>query len=371
MDYLDKIPTHKTDVQMYKLTGNGSKLTRYIATTPETRIITNQPEIFGMTYTRALTYAVQKTLEALPEAEQFKQWPDYEANAIVLLRGGLNYGLRNALRKAYGYNKHSTTFIVSQRSKNPETNEWNADVQTYKQITIPKVVSFFLGDVIGTGTSIKKSLAALTKLMEEVNVRTVRKFVVLTLGCSAGEHVLEEYDTYLRKTYPDYEGMVVVYFEGRFTLATTDMNIKLIDPGTDFLRVGALLAPEFLLMQYDQVYYPLEKCTNYDAGNRAFDILLYKREVQEYWARMLQEANNGFTLYDALLQRFPDHYDTKEQFFDEKKKQWKNVSEGLINQIWLAHQQRWNSHFIEYAKTTDALKKICMLRLEMIQNHEC
>ena len=371
MDYLERIPTRKTDVQLYKLTGNGSKLTRYIATTPETRAITNQPEIFGMAYTRALTYAVQKTLEALPEAEQFKVWPDYEANAIVLLRGGLNYGIRNALRKAYGYNKHSTTFIISQRSKNPETNEWGAEVQTYKQITIPKVVSFFLGDVIGTGTSIKKSLTALTKLMEEVNVRTVRKFVVLTLGCSVGEHVLDEYDAYLRKTYPNYEGMVIVYFEGRFTLATADMKIRLIEPGTDFLRVDALLAPEFLLMQYDQIYYPLEKCTNYDAGNRAFDILLYKREVQEYWAKMLQEANNGFTLYDALMERFPEHYYSQEQFMNERKQHWKNVPEGLLQQLWLAHEQRWTPHFIEYAKTSDALKKICLLRLEMIQNHEC
>ncbi len=370
--YLEKIQSHKSDVQLYKLFGpNGTCITRYLVSTPETRIICNQPEIFGMEFTEKLHSAIRKTLEILPEAADFKQWPDYETNVISILRGGLNFGIREALAKAYGYNKHSTTYLISQRTKDTVTNTWHADVQTYKKITIPKVVSFFLGDVIGTGTSLREALAALDRIIDHINVRSVRRFVIITFGCYMAEKVLEEYDKRLRQKFLEYQGTTIIYFEGKFKLANNEMAIRLIDHGTDFLRKDCILTPEFALSQYDQLYYPLERCTIYDAGSRAFDILLYKAELQEYWAKMLQEANNGYTLFDALHDRFPDVYTSKREFFEEKKEKWRGINEGLLHQIWLAIEQRWNPSFREYAKTSEALKKICILRLEMIQNHEC
>lgn len=371
---LEKIPSHKTDVSLYQLHGpNGSQITRYLISTPETRMICNQPEIVGMEFTEKLHRAIRKTLEVLPEAEQFKQWPDYETNVISILRGGLNFGIREALAKAYGYNKHSTTYLISQRQKDTVTNKWHAEVQTYKKITIPKVVNFFLGDVIGTGTSVREALKTLKELMDMVNVRTVKHFTVMTFGSKNAEKVLEEWDAELRKKFPDYKGTIIIYFEGKFKLADNEIHkaIRLTDSGTDFLRRDCILTPEFALSQYDQVYYPLERCTIYDAGSRAFDILLYKAELQEYWAKMLQEANNGYTLFDALQERFPDTYASKEEFLEQKKQHWCGIHEGLLQQMWAAREQRWNPSFIEYAKTPDALKKTCILRLEMIQNHEC
>ncbi len=372
--HLEKIPSHKTDVQLYKLFGpNGSQITRYLVSTPETRAICNQPETFGMEFTEKLHTAIRKTFEVLPEAEQFKQWPDYETNVISILRGGLNFGIRESLAKAYGYNKHSTTYLISQRTKDPVTNKWSAEVQTYKKITIPKVVNFFLGDVIGTGTSLREALAALDKVIEQVNVRTVKRFTILTFGCYRAEKVLEEYDAQLRKKFLDYQGTTIIYFEGKFKLVNNEIasGIRLTDSGTDFLRRDCLLTPEFALSQYEQLYFPLERCTIYDAGSRAFDILLYKSELQEYWAKMLQEANNGYTLFDALQERYPDLYESKEAFIEEKKNLWHGISDNFLQQMWLAHEQRWNPAFIEYAKSPDALKKICILRFEMIQNHEC
>src|SRR3989338_6823148 len=245
--HLEKIPSHKTDVQLYKLFGpNGSQITRYLVSTPETRAICNQPEIFGMEFTEKLHTAIRKTLEVLPEAEQFKQWPDYETNVISILRGGLNFGIRESLAKAYGYNKHSTTYLISQRTKDPVTNKLSADVQTYKKITIPKVVNFFLGDIIGTGTSLREALAALDKVIGQVNVRTVKRFTVMTFGCYRAEKVLEEYDAQLRKKFPDYQGTTIIYFEGKFKLVNNEIasGIRLTDSGTDFLRRDCMLTPE-------------------------------------------------------------------------------------------------------------------------------
>ncbi len=326
-----------------------------------------------MEFTEKLHTAIRKTLEVLPEADQFKQWPDYETNVISILRGGLNFGIRESLAKAYGYNKHSTTYLISQRTKDPVTNKWSAEVQTYKKITIPKVVNFFLGDVIGTGTSLREALAALDKVIEQVNVRTVKRFTVMTFGCYRAEKVLEEYDAQLRKKFPDYQGTTIIYFEGKFKLVNNEIasGIRLTDSGTDFLRRDCMLTPEFALSQYEQAYFPLERCTIYDAGSRAFDILLYKAELQEYWAKMLSEANNGYTLFDALQDRYPDLYASQEEFMIEKKQLWHGISDNFLQQMWLAHEQRWNPAFIEYAKSPEALKKICILRLEMIQNHEC
>ena len=64
-------------------------LESYVATTPGTRAICNDPTVAGVRYTRLLREACTEILRALA--------PDvHESDAVVvnILRGGLNFGLR-------------------------------------------------------------------------------------------------------------------------------------------------------------------------------------------------------------------------------------------------------------------------------------
>jgi hypothetical protein len=95
-----------------------------------------------------------------------------------------------------------------------------------------------------------------------------------------------------------------VYLEGRFTLAAADTPVRIVLPGTDLLRRDALLAPEFTASQFDAVTHPLERCAIYDAGSRAFDVAAYLRDVRRYWHQVAELARNGFTLEEAIAERW-------------------------------------------------------------------
>jgi hypothetical protein len=75
--------------------------------------------------------------------------------------------------------------------------------------------------------------------------------------------------------------------------------------GTDLLRWPATVAPEFLESQAEDPAFPLERCTIYDAGSRAFNAPEYLEDVQEYWGQVKELAEKGMTYSDYLAQRIP------------------------------------------------------------------
>ena len=97
----------------------------------------------------------------------------------------------------------------------------------------------------------------------------------------------------------------MVYFEGIFGVAgpTTPLRIKI--DGTDLLRRDGIHAPEFDYSQYENPLYPLERCTIYDAGSRAFNIPEYIHDVIEYWEQVAALARSGVTYEDLVRERYP------------------------------------------------------------------
>ncbi len=79
---------------------------------------------------------------------------------------------------------------------------------------------------------------------------------------------------------------------------------------------------------------------------------------------MLQEAKKGYTLFDALQNHFPDQWKNKEDFLTKINIVWRCQDKETVEKIWNAHQIRWTRTFIEHAKTSEALKKLCIERLE-------
>ncbi|MCB0331306.1 MAG: hypothetical protein KDD70_16665 [Bdellovibrionales bacterium] len=283
----------------------GEKVTRYVVSTPETRAICNDPMIVGVRYTEMLKEACVKAFISLKEHSPV-QLVEEESVVLHLLRGGLNFGLREALQKSFGWNNHSSSFISAQRArKSDDPEEWHITEATYQKLYLPKRSTIFFGDVVATGTSLQ---FALERLLAQVESRgdELRNIIFFTIGGARSEEILKIVDKKCREIFPGYEHSVVLYFEGRFAVASAASQLRIKHTGTDLLRTNSALAPEFVESQYENPTYPLERCTIYDAGSRAFWLPDYLQDVRDYWQNTSELVKSGVDFEELLRERMPE-----------------------------------------------------------------
>ncbi len=287
------------ELSLYRIDREG-RVDAYVASTPESRAICNDPGVAGCNYTRLLRCACAKVLGVRPLELQEK-----ETVVVNILRGGLNYGLRDALAEAYGWNGHTTCFISAQRARNSaDSEDWHITENDYAKVYFPEQATLVIGDVVATGTSLRYALQELLRSALEQRVR-LRSILFFTFGGEKALEILEEIDRQCRELFLGYERTVLVYFEGCFTCAQADTPLSVRLTGTDLLRWHSLMAPEFVESQYEDPAYPLERCTIYDAGSRAFWLRDYVEDVIGYWRQNLQFAEQGMTFRQLLEERFP------------------------------------------------------------------
>ena len=277
------------------------RMRRFIASTPQTRRICNDPTVAGTHYTRALQQACTEVIRAFDF-----HLKEQETVVVNILRGALNFGLRDALTDALGWFRHNTSFISAQRVRNDQDPEsWHITENGYKKICFPQRASLVLGDVVATGTSLHYA-------MREIVNNAVRHhcqlsdIVFFTYGGEKAENIFCDIDCICRRLFPRYRQTYVVYFEGRFTVPDINTPLAIRLTGTDLLRYHALMAPEFVESQYEAPSYPLERCIIYDAGSRAFWIPEYADDVISYWRQNLELARGGYTFKSLLAERFPE-----------------------------------------------------------------
>ena len=292
-----------TDCAIHRIDGD-CPIDRYIASTPETRAIANDPRVMGVDYTRRLRRACTRILEGL--ARKGKTVLEEDQTIVYdILRGGLNFGLREALADAFHWNCHGGSFISAQRARMDDSPEnWHIVESEYSKVYMPKVASIVIGDVVATGTSLEHAVTALVTEAEKQGSR-IRSVVFFTYGGPRAEEILVSLDAMCRARFAAYEGTSLVYLEGRFVVPTpeTDLAIKLT--GTDLSRKDALMAPEFIESQYEDAAWPIQRCAIFDAGSRAFWTPEYKEDVHGYWTRVLALAGRGVTFPDLLEERCP------------------------------------------------------------------
>lgn len=282
------------DCSVYLVSESGPRV--YLVSTPETRAICNDPLLYGVDYTRALQQACARALPHVSEALEENQ-----TTVVHLLRGGLNFGLREALADAFGWNAHSSTFLSAQRKrKADDPEEWEIGECEYKKLALADTVSLVLGDVVASGASLQYGLES---MLEAVKGRRLRSILFFTIGGPRSEEVFQSLDSRIKATHPDYEGSTVVYFEGRFPVADPATPLQIKITGTDLLRHGPYLTPEFVESQYESPMFPVERCTIYDAGSRAFEVRAYLEDVLEYWEAV--EALENVSFGDYLRERCP------------------------------------------------------------------
>jgi len=275
------------------------KIDRYVVSTAPTREILNKPEIFGFEFIKKLRCGVLETLKLF---SQFSKYGDKNISVVHFLRGGLNFGLLNMLYDAYGFNRMYGSFITSQRYKKHEN--WFIKDDQYRKFALPDDATIFIGDVIATGTTLDNGLEILRQqfLAEGKNIR---RMVMMTIGCGMAEKILTKYHEMFKNNF-DYEGTTLIYFEGRFLVPENKEDFTVCIPGTDLIKKGALLTPEFEKSQAEKIIYPLERCVVYDVGARAYEYDVHISDVIEYWKKL---SHSGQTLRKIYGERW--HADEK------------------------------------------------------------
>lgn len=288
-----------SDIGLYQLEDRG-KLKRFISSTPETRSICNDPGVYGVEYTDKMRIAMGKCIGALPESMEVTQ---EQGMVFNILRGGLNFGLRAALVDGKGWKSHRTAFISAQRVYD-EKEGWHITENRYEKVYLPDNADIYVGDVVATGASLEYALKKMVSLAREQKV-SFKRITFFTIGSSRAEELMEEVDRQCREEFPDYVESRVVYIEGVFGMPKDHRGLDIALQGTDLLRWPATVAPEFLESQAEDPAFPLERCTIYDAGSRAFNAPEYLEDVQEYWGQVKELAEKGMTYSDYLAQRIP------------------------------------------------------------------
>lgn len=277
---------------------------RYVLSTPETRAICNDPMVMGYDYTEKLEKACAAFLRLSRNSTPIA----LEENRSVvfnILRGGLNFGLRGSLAKAFGWNSHSSSFVTAQRARDEDNSEqWHITEDEYKKITFPEKAQIIIGDVVATGTSLRHGLDIMIK--EAVSQGTeLGSILFFTIGGPKSEERLIEADAACRKHFPGYEGTYVCYLEGRFFVPTVESKVSIKITGTDLMRCSSLMAPEFIESNFEAPSHPLERCTIYDAGSRAFQVREYLEDVIDYWTKV-QVLAETMSFEEVMAERFPE-----------------------------------------------------------------
>jgi hypothetical protein len=278
----------------------------YVMSTPETRAICNDPLVTGIRYTRTLSEGCARSLSILRDKKLISISED-DTTVFHILRGGLNYGLRDSLHQAFGWNNHASAFISAQRArKAPNSDDWVITESDYKKIHLKKRNNIVLGDVVATGTSLEFALHRLKEAAAINPQVSISSLIFYTIGGPRSHQILERVSQELKSLFPTFKGSTVVYIEGIFTVASNVTKMSIRIPGTDLLRTDSTVAPEFFESQYESPSYPLERCTIYDAGSRAFDPDEYFDDLRSYWTETHELAQKGVDFTELLKERFPE-----------------------------------------------------------------
>ena len=295
--------TENNACSLYRLE-NQSPVETLVASTAETRAIGNDPKVMGVDYTRRLKAACAQSLKSIADV-QLSCLEESQTIVFNILRGGLNFGLREALADAFSWNNHGSAFISAQRTRDDASpEEWHIIESEYAKVYMPEIASIVIGDVVATGTSLEYAMQALIgeALRQGSQLRSI---VFFTIGGPRALEVLEKADAVCREKFPAYEGTILIYLEGCFTVPVPETPVRVKITGTDLIRRDAVMAPEFVESQYADPCFPLQRCAIYDAGSRAFWTPEYLDDLEDYWSKLLDLAQSGVDFKELLTERFP------------------------------------------------------------------
>jgi len=336
-------------VDCYSLVGGDFLNEYYIVSEAETRKLMNSPEIVGYEVYNCLINSTAQMMYYLKEKKRITT-----ANILSILRGALNYPLEESCYREH-IRVHDISFMSCERVF--DGDEMTGLAVKYNKLTVVPDSTLMIGDIIASGETLVYCLNAVIKYYREHNAK-LRNIVFFTIGGTKGIEILEKMTEEIREFWPDFEGFIVVYYEGVFTCyepgdkGVSGINRALID----FIWREGIVAPEFrrqTLSKRDPLF---EKCTIYDGGARRYEIAEHIDEVLEFWEGLLERADD--IDFQELLEEKLGH--SVDIGFDEwiESCHYQNLSKDECD--WLYKQEKG---FIDGLKNV-TLKMIAETRID-------
>lgn len=358
MQFLELISKDNSS-SWYKVSGDyQGAVQRWVVSTPETRQVFNDSSVLGLDFTERLFSAMTAALSTAPFRGFLESVPSQRLCVVNFLRGSLNFETRRALGAALGSQRHTTCFLSSQRYR--EEGRWHVKENMYRKMDVQRGSILVFSDVVATGVTVDSGLEVIVEhlLRHESNPKGL---VFFTIGCHKLEKVLDKYDGKLRELIPGYEETHIVYFEGKMKLVDSNTKLLIKIPGTDLVRRDALMSPELELSQFDSITARLERCVIYDAGSRAFDTAEYVEDVVGYWQQLRGLAHRGYTLREALLERWPEPgYGSRQELAETRQVIWPWVDNETLDRLWESRSRFWANppHPAGWC-SSEALEEVC------------
>jgi hypothetical protein len=356
-----------------------SDLERYVVSTRDTRDLMNHPEIINCDFTNLMRNGITNALKGLNILEKLSRIDSRTVNVCHILRGGLNFQVRDALRKAFGYKWHSSSYISSQRVLKEGKFEISED--TYRKFLIPDQATIYTADIVASGVSLDNGINYIAKYLQSKNLR-LRNFIFITIGCGEAEKVIGKWHRVFKKRYPDYEKSILIYLEGRFALAGHDTPLANCLPATDLLKsykLGALLSPEFEYSQFDRMIVSLEACAIYDGGKKGFEPVNHIKDVLEFWEKQCRYAGRvDLSVWEEYCARFPlDLYfkditrleaGSPKILAENKRSFWEGVSAREYKNLYAKFKWLWSDERIQATRVPGSFSQVCEKKIKYLRS---
>ncbi len=379
-EYLKRIFKDEA-VSLYSIESStaSSVLNRYVVSTSDTRNMLNFPEIVNSDFTDLMRNGVTNTLKVLNNFENLSRISSKHVNVYHILRGGLNFQVRNSLLKAFGYKWHSSSYITSQRLE--KDGEFSISEDSYRKFQIPDNATIYSADIVASGVSLDNSLQYLDNYLISKKLK-LKNFIFVTIGCSNAEKVLRKWDRIFKEHHPEYERTILIYLEGRFALGAKETPLYNVLPNTDLLKnykLGALITPEYEYSQFEKMIIPIEACAIYDGGKKSFEPVNHIIDILDFWEKQESMAiKNNLSLWIEYNSRFPlDMYldmngtgpsDDYLLLKEKKEEYWQGVTDPEYKQLFDKFRWLWSDARIDRAKEEGSLISTCNKKISYLKS---
>ncbi|MFC1851657.1 hypothetical protein ACFL27_15815 [candidate division CSSED10-310 bacterium] len=368
-------------VAVYSLEGDQVQpdLRRYVISTRDTRDLMNYPEIINCDFTNLMQNGITNALKGINMLESLSSINSRSVNVYHILRGGLNFNVREALRKGFGYKWHSSSYISSQRILKEGKFEISEDF--YRKFRIPDKATIYTADIVASGVSLNHGIEYIYHYMRNHDLQ-LKNMIFITIGCIETERILSRWHDIFKENFEAYERTIIVYVEGRFVLTDHETPLNNCLFHTDLLKnykLGALLSPEFEQSQFDRMIIGLEACAIYDGGKKGFEPVNHIQDVLKFWDKQLLLATSkNVSLWDEYNARFPldMYFEDKTHFKNgnpqilksKKEDFWIGLSRGEYHKLFQKFCRLWSDERIEASQQPESFRQICEKKIQYLQS---
>ncbi|KPK46182.1 MAG: hypothetical protein AMK74_01055 [Nitrospira bacterium SM23_35] len=352
---------------------------RYVVSTRDTRDLMNYPEIINCDFTNLMQNGVTNALKGINILEGLSTINSKSVNVYHILRGGLNFKVSDALRKAFGYKWHSSSYLSSQRVLKEGKFEISEDY--YRKFIIPDNATVYTADIVASGVSLNNGIEYVNNYLKSKNFK-LKNIIFITIGCIEAEKVLSKWHRIFKGSFPAYEKTILVYLEGRFALATKNTPLHHFLADTDLLKnykLGALLTPEFEHTQFDRVIIGLEGCTIYDGGKKGFEPVNHIRDVLDFWEKQLETAESrNLSIWEEYNARFPlDMYfsdinqltsGNPEVLGKNKAEFWQGLAKDEYAKLYAKFKWLWSDERIKASRVPGSFSQVCQKKIKYLKS---